>query len=57
MKKVYIVKFWEEGIEERITDDDMLPNPVIFKVVDSEEKAKVLVEEAPLMFYDEYEVE
>lgn len=51
--KVYIVKFWEE-----VGPDDPAPSyPAIWKVVDSEEKAKAVVKKIPSMFYDEHTVE
>lgn len=53
MEKVYIVKFWEEVGP----DDTAPPDPAIFMVVGSEEKAKVIVKGSSFMFYDEHEVE
>jgi len=55
MEKVYIVKCWDD-MESVATPLDN-PSPSIFKVVDSEEKAKKITEDFPLMFYDEHEVE
>lgn len=51
--KVYIVKFWEEVGP----DDPAPPDPAIFKVVSSKEKAKDMVKGSSFMFYDEHEVE
>ena len=55
MEKVYIVKYWEE----QSPDADLFgpQEPAIFKVVDSEEKAKKIEKDFPHMFYDEHEVE